>query len=261
MFILNIKTSDIKSELKKEIKEKLEKDIKSIIQTLGKSAIKHAEELAQKQLPNSLNKIYKDNLYMEQISDNIVEVGIRKEALWIEEGRKSGFMDELLKGSNVKISKDGHKYRSIPFEHSTKIEPKTSTNKKEEIEQLKKFLKSEGIRYSKTRALELDDKGSPRIGRIHSFDIKKMRDSNKKSAQKLSPNLEGLSVYQRENPQTGKVERSIMTFRTISEKHKETGKWEHPGRKGEKIIDDTFKYIQEMWEKELFPELKREYEK
>ena len=260
MLKLNIKSSDIAKELEDKIKKKLEKDMQDVVKTLGKSALKHAEELAQKQLPNSLNKIYKDNLYMEQISDTIIEVGIRKEALWIEEGRKGGFMEELLKGSNVKTSKEGHKYRSIPFEHSTQVSHQASSDKKEEVEQLKKFLKSEGIRYSKTRALALDDNGSPRIGRIHSFDIKAMRDGKKKSAQKLSPNLQGLSVYQRENPETGRVERSIMTFRTISEKHKGS-KWEHPGRQGEKILDDTFKYVQELWERELFPELKSKYEK
>jgi hypothetical protein len=197
---------------------------------------------------------------MEQISDNITRIGIREEALWLEEGRSKGFMDELLKGPNVKTSKEGHKYRSIPFEHSTKVTDSMSDDKKEEIENLKKFLRSEGVGHSKTRALALDEKGSPRIGRIHSFDIKNMRDGKKKSAQKLSPNLQGVSVYQSENPKTGRVERSIMTFRTISEKHKGS-KWEHPGRKGEKILDDTFKYVQGLWEKELLPELKKKYEK
>jgi len=260
MLKLNIKSSDIVKELEEKIKKKLEKDMENVVKTLGKSALKHAEDLAQKQLPNSLSKIYKDNLYMEQISDTIVEVGIRSEALWIEEGRKGGFMDELLKGSNVKTSKEGHKYRVIPFEHSTEIKEEMSTDKKEEIQNLKNFLRSEGIRYSKSKALELDEKGNPRIGKIHSFDIKKMRDSNKQSVKNLTPNLQGLSVYQRENPKTGKVERSIMTFRVISEKHKGS-KWEHPGREGEKILDDTFKYVEELWEREFLPELKRKYEK
>lgn len=260
MLKLNIKSSDIAKELEDKIKKKLEKDMQDVIKTLGKSAVKHAEELAQKQLPNSLNKIYKDNLYMEQISDTIIEVGIRQEALWIEEGRKEGFMKELLDSPKAKTNKEGKKYTVVPFEHSTQTTDSMSTDKKEEVENLKKFLKSEGIRYSKTRALALDDNGSPRIGRIHSFDIKAMRDGKKKSAQKLSPNLQGLSVYQRENPKTGRVERSIMTFRTISQKHKGS-KWEHPGRKPAEILDDTFKYIQELWERELFPELKSKYEK
>lgn len=261
MLELKIDISDIAKTIEEKIRKKLEEDVKKTIQTLGKSAIKHAEDLSQKKLPKSLDKIYRQNLYMEQISDVIVEVGIRKEALWIEEGRKGGFMEELLQGPGVKTSKDGHKYRSIPFEHSTQVSPTSSVDKKAEVEELKKFLKSEGIRYSKTRALELDEKGSPRIGKMHSFDIKSMREGKKKKIQNLSKNLQGISVYQRENPETGKVERSIMTFRTISDKHKDQGKWEHPGRKGEKILDDTFKYIQDLWEKELFPELKKKYEK
>jgi hypothetical protein len=260
MIGLNIKTSDIARQLEDKIKKKLEKDVQSIIKTLGKTAVKHAESLADKQLPGSLKKIYKDNLYMEQISDNMIEVGIRHEALWIEEGRKKGFMDELLKGSNVKTAKDGSKYRPIPFEHSTQVSENASADKKQEVEDLKKFFKSQGIRYSKTRALAMDENGSPRIGRIHSFDIKNMRDGKKKSAQNLSKNLQGVSIYQRENPKTGRVERSIMTFRTISSKHRGE-KWEHPGRKGEEILDETLKYVREVWERELFPELKNKYAK
>ena len=260
MFKLNIKSSDILDNVKEKIKKKLEEDLKKTVQALGKTAVKKAEELSKQKLPKSLDKIYRDSIYIEQLSDTIVEVGIREEAFWIEHGRKKGFMDELLKGPNVKTSKEGNKYRVIPFEHSTKASPESSSEKKSEVEELKNFLKSQNVRYSKTRALALDESGSPRIGRIHSFDIKSMRDGKKKSVQNLSRNLQGVSVYQQQNPSTGRVERSIMTFRTITSDHK-GNKWEHPGFTGKKILKETYKYIQEVWERELFPELKKKYEK
>ena len=88
----------------------------------------------------------------------------------------------------------------------------------------------------------------------------KKRDKNKKSVQSLSKNLQGVSVYQNKNPKTGKVERNIMTFRVISEKSKEEGKWNHPGRKGEKILDETFKWVEKAWQTQILPDLKRKYE-
>lgn len=263
MINFTIKSSDVIKSIEEKLKKRLEEDLKNVVKTLGDAAIKHAEKLSQENLPGSLSDIYKNNLYIEQISDNVVEVGIREEALFIEEGRKSGFMDELLtqkSGSDVKTSKEGHKYRIIPFEHSTSGKGTPSTEKDNMVSELKNFLRSQNVRYSKTRALEVDESGSPRIGKIHSFNIKDMKASKRKSVQGLSKNLQGVAVYQNENPQTGKVERNIMTFRVISEKSKDSGKWEHPGRPPENILDQTYEHIKGLWEKDILPELRKKYE-
>jgi len=260
-FKLKISAEDVVKQIKEEtdkVVANIQKDLQKSVKQLGKGALKEAEKLSSERLPTSLNNLYRDNLYMEQISDNIVEIGIREEALWIEEGRKGGFMDELL-AKNAKVSKDGNKYKVIPMEKDTSAK-KGSNSGQELITELKSFFKKEGVPYSKTRALELDDNGSPRIGKINSYDIKSMRDKNKKSVQSLSENLQGVSVYQNKNPKTGKVERNIMTFRVISEKSKEEGKWNHPGRKGEKILDETFKWVEKAWQTQILPDLKRKYE-
>ena len=243
-----------------KVQKQIEDDLKKTIVQLGKSAKKHAEKLSSDKLPDSLDNMYRENLYMEQISDNIVEVGIREEALWIEKGRKGGFMDELYNvnksGKPTKTSKEGNKYRIIPFEKSTGKKGVTGTAASE-INELKGFLKKQGVRYSKNRALELDESGSPRIGKMHSFNIKDMRDSKKSSVKNLSRNLQGVSVYQNLNKETGKVERNIMTFRVISEK---SNGWNHPGREGEKILDETFEWIQQEWSTQVLPDLKKKYE-
>jgi hypothetical protein len=256
------KIIDSIKEKTEKIQKDIEDDLKKAVVKLGKGAKKHAEKLASESdtLPKSLEEIYRENLYMEQISDNIVEVGVREEALWIELGRKGGRMKELLdvnkSGSPTKVSKDGNRYRVIPFEKSTGKKGVTGTAASE-INELKSFLKNQGVRYSKNRALALDENGSPRIGRIHSFNIKDMRDGKKASVKNLSRNLQGISVYQNENPKTGKVERSIMTFRVISDSSKG---WNHPGRDPENIISKTFEWVEQQWGTQVLPDLKKKYE-
>lgn len=254
---VDIKSSDILKQASEKIKKKIEKDLQQIVKTLGKGAVNKAESLAHSKLSSGVSDIYKDNLYMEQVSDNIVVIGIRPPASWIENGLKPGFMEHLLKGKNVKTAKDGNKYKVIPFTHKTSKNKKAAPSGTDLVSELKSFLRSKGVGYSKNRALAKDKNGSPRIGRIHSFDVKDMK--SKKSAKNLSRNLQGVSVFQNMNEKTGKVERQIMTFRVISEKHRGT-KWMHPGKKAEKILEETHQWIQETWKKELLPALKNKYE-
>jgi hypothetical protein len=253
----NIKSSEVLKNVKEKVKKKLEEDLKTVVKALGKGARQKAEQLAQQKLPGSLNEIYQDNLYMEEISENMVAVGIRQPASWIENGRKGGFMEELLK--NAKTSKDGNRYKVIPMKQKTSSSaPKGMASGDTLVGELKTFLRSQGVPHSKNRSLALDKNGSPRIGRIHSFDIQGMR-GKKKSAQKLSPNLQNISVFQNVNAKTGKVERNVMSFRVISDKSKSQGKWNHPGRPGEKILQETYQWIQENWRQKVLPELRKKY--
>jgi len=258
---LKISAEDVVDSIREKtdaVADRIRKDLQQASKQLGKGAVQEAEKISSEKLSSSLDKIYRENIYMEQISDNVVEIGVREEALWIENGRKGGFMDELLT-TNAKISKDGDRYKVIPMEKD--MSPQKGANSgQEHITELKTFFKKQGMPYSKTRSLALDENGSPRIGKINSFDIKNMRDKNKKSVQSLSKNLQGISVYQNKNPKTGKVERNIMTFRVISEKSEELGKWNHPGRKGEKILKDTFEWVEKTWQSQVLPDLKRKYE-
>jgi len=250
----DIKTSDILKEVKEKVKKQFESDMKLIAKSLGDGAVKHAQKLAD-QLPNSLGNKYKENIYIEQQSENFITVGIREEALWIEEGRKGGFMSELLK--NGKTAKDGSKYRIIPIEKKNTAK-KTSTSGDDLVGELKTFFRSKGIRYSKNKALATDSNGSPRIGKIHSFSIKDL--NNSKSGKSLSKNVQGVSVFQNKNAKTGKVERSIMTFRVISDKSRSKGTWVHPGRPPENIMIDTFQWVQDTYQRELIPALRKKYE-
>lgn len=247
---------DLKQDAER-IKKNIENDLKQAVKALGSSGFKHAEDLAQSKLSGKLSDIYKSNLKIEQPSDNIVIIELKEEAFWIEQGRKSGFMEELLKsksGSPVKTSKDGHKYRVIPIENASGGK-KVQSAGEDLVGDLKNFLKSQGVRTSKTKGLELDESGSPRIGRMHSFDIKKIRDKKQ-----LSNDIKAVSVFQNKNPGTGKVERNVVAFRVISEKHRESGKWNHPGTPPARILEETFKWIEQQWQTQIFPAIKAKYE-
>jgi len=256
-----IKTSEVVKEAGDKILKKIEKDVNKAGKDLGKGAYKQARKLASN-LSKSLSGVYKENLYIEEVSENITIVGVREGADWIENGYAGGFMDHLLEqksGSPVKRSKDGHRYRVIPFKHSTSGVKSVEQGGDVLVNDIKTFLRKKSVPYSKTRSLALDDKGSPRIGKIHSFNIKDMRIKTKKGVKDLSPNMQGLSVFQNLNKKTGKVERNIMTFRVISDKHKGS-KWNRESKKGEKILEQVHKWIEDKWKNELLPALKDKYE-
>lgn len=254
IYVVDVKFQGSIEDLSKEIKKDLKEDLNQAVKTLGAGALKNAQDLADKHLPKKLAGMYKDALKIEEIADNIVVIELNENARWIEEGRKSGFMEELLKGSGVKKGKDGSKYRVIPLEGKENIPQQSSAQGQNLVNELTSFLKTKNIRAGKNEGLALDNQGSPRIGRIHSFDIKDIRD--KKA---FSDNIQRVSVFQNKNPQTGKTEKSITAFRVISEKHKGTGKWNHPGTSPARILEQTFKWVEQTLQTQIFPAIKSKY--
>lgn len=163
----------------------------------------------------------------------------------------SGFMDELLNGKSAKTGKDGKKYAVIPFEHS-KNPSEQSSKARELTNQIKSELKRQGVNYRKP---EYNPDGSPKLGLIKRFNV----DSAKlKPTDKNSP-LQGVAIYQR--MEGSKVKRDVMTFRVISEKHREEGKWVHPGRPGDKLMDKAFDWAMTTWENEILPDILGSYDK
>jgi len=251
---LDVKVEINFKEQAERIKKSIEEDLKKAVKALGSGGLKKAEELAQTKLTGKLSDMYKNNLKIENPSDNIVIIELKEEAFWIEKGRKSGFMEELL-NSKAKTAKDGSKYRVIPMKDSSSSSSPSKTSGENLVGELKSFLRSQGIRSSKNKQLDLDENGSPRIGKMNSFDIKNMRD--KKG---LPNDIKSVSVFQNKNPKTGKVERSVVAFRVISDKHRSSGKWVHPGTPPARILEDTFKWIEQEWQSQIFPALKAKYE-
>jgi hypothetical protein len=119
-------------------------------------------------------------------------------------------------------------------------------------------LKKEGVPFKK---IEKDANGSPRIGKLHTFDFSKGR-----SGREGNPDLKGVSIYQTLT-KTGNVRRDIMTFRTVSSGPASQGKWIHPGYPhdrtedghGWKFLDRAEKWAWNEWESKILPEILSKY--
>lgn len=251
MILVDVQISEnIQQDINK-LKNEITQDLNTTLKTIGSSTLKKAEELAQQHLSPKLASVYKSALKIEQLSENTVIIELDQRAFWIETGRKSGFMEDLLKSG--KKAKDGSRYRVIPIEDS-----KTSTQSRftgeNLVSDIKSFLQQKGVRTGKNN-LEMDKNGSPRIGKLHTFDIKDLKDKKQ-----ISDNISRISVFQNKNPKTGKIEKSVTAFKIISEKHRGTGKWIHPGVPPAKILEKALKWSEQLWQTELFPAIKAKYE-
>jgi len=231
------------------LKKNIEKDLIKGSQDLA--AMTHAKvlELATNNL-NSLSKQYTDAVTFSNPEENLWVVTLNEKAMWIEEGRKSGSMIPDLLKRGYKTSKEGHKYRAIPFEHSKP--PSQQSSKAADLTKLiKGELKTREINYKK---IEMDKNGSPRTGLLHRFDV-----NNPRMSESQKKNLKGVAVYQTKQ-KDGTVRRDVMTFRMVSDNPKASGKWMHPGRSADKFMDKAFDWAMKTWEREMLPAILKKYE-
>ena len=233
--------------LKEEVKNDMTKGVENL------ATMTHAKtlELAGTEL-TSLQKMYKDNVEFANPAPNFWVVTLKEPAMWIEEGSKAGFMEELLNGKSSRTGKNG-KYAIIPFQHN-KNPTEQSAKAYDLAKTIQYELKKKGVNWKK---LEVDANGSPRLGKLHTFQF----DNDTATAQKAShknPLTKGVSVYQTKM-KDGTVRKDIMTFRVISEKSRNEGAWIHPGRPGNKILDKAFEWAMGTWERDILPAIFEKY--
>lgn len=279
-----LKLSDIKLELDiqgisksfGDLGKKVEKDLIEGANNLAKMSHAHIVDEANNKL-GSLSEIYKKNLPLpekiEMDGEVIWLIKLKEPANWIEDGYKGGFMQHLLEqdlkssdisdGASVKgiqTSKDGHKYRAIPFKHN---QPPTtqSSNAMEVANEIKKSMKEQGISWGK---IEKDADGSPRVGKLHSFSVDTARNKKDPSG---TPYGKNVSVFQtrydiKEGPRKGKTEirKDILTFRVISDKSKEDGKWVREAREGVHFFEEIKKWAEDYWKSDILPAILKQYE-
>lgn len=249
---LNIDVAKIAAEFK-ELASEVEQDLIKAVGQLAPMTHARVAEMASDELSSSLHilqgvgKDGKRNLDWDEISPGIWVVTINEDALWIEDGISPGkdMKKDLLKNA-TDVSKDGHKYRPIPFDHAKP--PSQSTPKAQEyVAMVRKKLKEAKIPFKK---IEKNKDGSPRIGKLHKMDI----ESERPTARASHPALKGLTIYQSMD-KSGNVRRDILTFRTVSESPKSKDKWIHPGYTGRKFLDRAAEWAMDKWEKEILPEV------
>lgn len=238
----NINLDEVKNSLKDYTKG-LEQDLIKSVE--GLATMTHAKtlELAQEGL-SSTYQIYSDNLEFINPSPNFWIVSLKAPAMWIEEGRKSGFQEELLNGKSSKVSKDGKRYAVIPFTHN-KNPSEQSAKAKQLSDQIKEHFKKKGIYWKK---IEKNADGSPRLGKLHSFNI----DNPRLKPIHKTPATHGVSVYQTKTSE-GNVRKDVVTFRIIHEDHKNEGLWIHPGLEGKQFMNKAFDWAMNTWENEVLP--------
>lgn len=248
-FKIEVDAKKIASEFN-EVAKEVEKDITKAVGALAASTHARALELATDKLKSTAS-MYKEALDFNKVGKNIWVVSLdMKKAGWLEDGRKSGFMEELLRGKSSKVSAKGKRYAVVPFKHNKN--PTEQTPKAQNLaNQIKTFLKQEKVPYKK---LEFNSDGSPKLGLIHKFDL----DSAKPSAKAKDPALKGVAIYQRMN-EKGKVVKDIMTFRVITEDHKGEGRWYHPGSKGVFIIDECYNWALREFDSVILPSILDKY--
>ncbi len=232
-----------------ELKVNVQKDIQTSVESLANMTHARVMELARDNL-GSLSKKYMEGVSFSNPEPNFWIVSLDEKLLWVEEGRKSGSMVDDLLRTGAKTSKDGYKYKVIPFEHSKN--PTEQSEKAQKLaNEIKAVFKERGISWKK---IEYDKSGSPRLGKIHSMNI----ESGRPTPKSKYPALHGVAVYQTKKPGGG-ISRDVMTFRIVSEKHKAEGKWVYPGRQGDKLLDKAFSWAMDVFDREILPAIFEKY--
>ena len=217
-----------------EIKAQVEQDLTRGVQAVAEATLESIENEAQEKLKSS-RSTYLNAVDFKELEPGVWVVSLDMEkAGWIEDGiQPHDQRIELLGGNSNKIhtSKDGHKWRVIPFSHNQDNQNMTP-KQKNFAEKIEEFLDQRGIPF---KGIEVNSKGSPRTGVLHTFNIP----SEKPSAVASHPALHGLQIKQKKS-KDGNVRREITTFRIISENPDTLEKWQHPGLQAKKFMDKAY---------------------
>jgi hypothetical protein len=251
------------------------------------SAMGHAKivELAAQRL-HSRRKMFLDAVTMSMV-DGVWVIQLDAKMEWIDSGLPPhDMLEALLRSPKAKISKEGFRYLVVPFQHN-KLPQNTPASSQPMVDQVKAYMKSKSIPWGK---VERDEQGRPLLGKLHGFSLEHTplksghgpgqgwgpvgdvrQGPNHRQIVGGGPGgggipfLRGVAVYQNPlgpraprgvkevaEPHHG-VQRSVMTFRVASEKHKGQGRWHHPGLHKVAILDDTFEWMKNTLENEIGP--------
>jgi len=208
--------------------------------------------------------LFNDNTHLAEESPGVYIIWLKDEFAWINNGLpKFNMIEGLLKGANHKV---------IPFSngpgHGAASTPKWQMDL---VNTVKAEMKSQKIPWAN---IEKDDQGRPKLGRLHTLQVKtpdkthvgpgmghgEIGAERSGFADKPGgkPFLAGAAVYQNKNDVTGKVDRKVLTFRTVSRKQLGTGMWDHPGFAPSMIFEDAYDWALKELNQNIMPNLVRE---
>jgi hypothetical protein len=245
----NIDAEGIAAEFKSWRME-VERDLSKAVANLAAITDAKVKEMASQELKTS-RQPFLDSLGFEEVSPGVWVISVDESGLWIEEGimANKDMKPDLLK-KNFKTSKDGNKYKSIPFDYG-KAPSTQSPSTQQVVSFLKQNLRKEKVPFKK---IERNSDGSPKVGKLHEFDFGNPRGTMGGPGKGNTPVLNGVSVYQTAT-KGGNVRRDILTFRTVSSGPGSQGKWLHPGLEAKKFLDRALAWAMTEWESKILPEV------
>lgn len=234
-----------------EHRKQAEEDVYRATEIIARRTEAKIREIAADRLHSTFDT-FTENLNFEEIAKGLYLIELDEKALWIEENvDRHSMVDDLLK-NNPKTTKDGEKYKVIPFKHN-KMPSQQTAKAREYTDQVKKELKNRNIPYQK---IEFDRSGNPRLGLIHSINN---INSSKPSKKAKHGALSGLAIYQTRGAD-GNIRRDIMTFRVVKESHKQEGLWVYPGKKGAFIFEEAYDWAVKQFDT-MLEEINNQYKK
>jgi hypothetical protein len=234
----------------KSFKLEVEQDLNKAVANLAAITDAKVKEMASKELKSS-RQPFMDSLGFEEISPGVWIISVDESGLWVEEGIESNKdMKPDLLAKDFKTSKDGNRYKAIPFDYGTA--PSTQTPSTQMVvSYLKSQLRKEKIPF---RKIEKNVDGSPKVGKLHELDFGNPRGTMGGPGKGNTPQFKNLSIYQSVT-KSGNVRRDILTFRTVSSGPGSQGKWHHPGLEAKKFLDRALDWAMKEWEEKILPEV------
>jgi hypothetical protein len=256
----------------------LERIAKQAGEDLAAMAYGKAVELAGERL-HSRRQMFVDGLHLVE-QDGVKVLQLDANVRWIDDGLPPhDMLDALLASPKAKFSKDGSRYLVVPFGHGPgKGATNTPTSSQPMVEAVKREMKARKIPWAR---IERDADGNALMGRLHKFDVRASIHPAKtgqgagqgwgpEGAVRQGPNerqlvgggpggggrpfLSQVNVYQRPKPGGG-VQRSVVSFRIASSKHRGDGRWHYPGIEGAGIFDEVEAWSQRTLDQDILPKL------
>jgi len=265
VFTINVDLSQIEG-LMDEVEDGLKKESQKAAQDLAEMIRERAKELAGQKLHTRREAYVKGLKKVEKVGEDTYVVALDAKVRWIDDGQSSFDMITGLLNTKKQnhTDKHGNRYVIVPFEHGKGGVTRNTAAQQELVNTVREKLGDKGIPFA---GIEKNADGSAKMGRLHTFNIEDApRKLDAGPGQRRgpvgevmqgntgTPFLRGVTVYQSMDDK-GKPQRSIITFRIVSEKHRSQGKWEHPGNAPVDILEEATKWAVETWEKEVAPKL------
>lgn len=260
--ILNLNLGDL-SAMHERVKALADEMLSRSAEDLAAMTYSKVVEIAQAKLHTSREE-YLNALSYEPAGGGAWTVTLNRKAMWIEEGMpRHEMIDDLLK--NAQTAKDGSRYKVIPFpiKGAARTAPAALPIRLAAMNALKRAKIN-------MKEIEKEVDGRPKVGTLHRLNetgkpLKTTEGSYQgwgaigqvRQGPTGTPFLKGLSVMQRQVMGSAgpMIQKTAMTFRVVSSKHKGTGRWTHPGVKAKKLMDEAYKWAEEEWDRVVKPEI------